>query len=1025
MSSSIHVVTVPTADTPGTTLILQTQKQHYLFGSYAEGTQRAMTQMGTRLVKVQDFFMTGRIECANTGGLVGLSLTLADSASTSYESNMEVWRKKKGKGTKNNPEPQLPKIDVYGPPNLKHMLATCRRFIFRKGVPMSATEYKHAPPEKDADGDILPTWQDNNIQVWALPVTPAREADEKEEEALVKQQAHYDKFLNSFEELQAPEDETAAGREARHDRIRSAVLQFMFNSNWSFDALIERHISEVEVPAAIFVRNPHTHGIEPYRGPMPGGVAPLPDIRVLIRTPWPGARVANLPPTKPARESLSYIVRPHKARGTFDPKRAKELGLTPGPLFGKLSDGHSVQNEAGETITPNMVMGPDRPGQGFAILDVPSVEYLESLAQREELQSETVMHGINAFFWLLGPGVSGHPMFRQITQKMDKVQHIVSSVDTCVNGIALESVAAQTVRLGNIDPARYNIPFSDHVSLPQNSLYGRESTAMGGLPQNTIAAGRGMSYGLMPRFEKQKDVIPYDTKIARHVCEAMDPEVLVSAKDAQKAVQDDTQALTAWRKLLARPDSEVITLGTGSALPSKYRNVSATLLRVPGVGNYLFDCGENTLGQLQRVFPPEELVDVIKNLRMIWISHLHADHHLGTASVIKAWYKLRHNGVPIEERPHMPLIASNTSTYGLSVVSHEGMVNWLWEYSSIEDFGYSRILPFAVSPEKQSNPGTKLTLTYGNRPSNGVDYELRPQDYEAVFGLADIRACPVRHCHGAMAVSLTFPPSPSDPPGVKPLKVSYSGDCRPSRDFTVIGRDTTVLIHEATFDDELHGDAVAKKHSTTSEALGIGAQMDAKAVILTHFSQRYQKIPVLETVKDGEQEDDLPGPEAMEDVQEGEEEVEVEVEMEGGDDRPADNVDAHSSAKTVKPPSTATAASQPASRTPVRYVHTGAPTHGTANSHEQVIKVRSKDMKVGVAFDYMRVKIGEIAQLEKFNAALNKLLAKDEEMGEEGLEGEGMGEEQVINGNGKKTSGDEGGGANANAKKKKKSKRNN
>ena len=67
-------------------------------------------------------------------------------------------------------------------------------------------------------------------------------------------------------------------------------------------------------------------------------------------------------------------------------------------------------------------------------------------------------------------------------------------------------------------------------------------------------------------------------------------------------------------------DHEVITLGTGSALPSKYRNVSATLLRIPGKGSYLFDCGENTIGQLLRVFGPEKLADVLLDLKLIWIS---------------------------------------------------------------------------------------------------------------------------------------------------------------------------------------------------------------------------------------------------------------------------------------------------------------------------------------------------------------------------------------------------------------------
>ena len=86
-------------------------------------------------------------------------------------------------------------------------------------------------------------------------------------------------------------------------------------------------------------------------------------------------------------------------------------------------------------------------------------------------------------------------------------------------------------------------------------------------------------------------------------------------------------------------------------------------------------------------------------------------------------------------------------------------------------------------------------------------------------------------------MSLTFPTG---------FKFSYSGDCRPCEEFVRIGNGSTVLLHEATFDDELRGDAEAKKHSTTSEAIGVGMAMGARRIILTHFSQRYQKIPVME-----------------------------------------------------------------------------------------------------------------------------------------------------------------------------------
>ncbi len=46
----------------------------------------------------------------------------------------------------------------------------------------------------------------------------------------------------------------------------------------------------------------------------------------------------------------------------------------------------------------------------------------------------------------------------------------------------------------------------------------------------------------------------------------------------------------------------VTTLGTGSAAPSKYRNVISTLLQTPSSGTILLDAGESTYGLLRRKF---------------------------------------------------------------------------------------------------------------------------------------------------------------------------------------------------------------------------------------------------------------------------------------------------------------------------------------------------------------------------------------------------------------------------------------
>ena len=66
--------------------------------------------------------------------------------------------------------------------------------------------------------------------------------------------------------------------------------------------------------------------------------------------------------------------------------------------------------------------------------------------------------------------------------------------------------------------------------------------------------------------------------------------------------------------------------------------------------------------------------------------------------------------------------------------------------------------------------------------------------------------------------------------------------------YHISGKNSSVLIHEATHEDSLAGLAMAHKHSTFSEAVRVGQEMEAEHVILTHFSQRYPYIPNLDNL---------------------------------------------------------------------------------------------------------------------------------------------------------------------------------
>ncbi|KAF1986841.1 hypothetical protein K402DRAFT_314020, partial [Aulographum hederae CBS 113979] len=969
----LRVLTTPTADTPGTALALQFANKSYLVGQVGEGSQRAFVQDGARMIKFDDVFLTGKSQWGNTGGLFGFLLTIADS----FESRMAEAVKHKvaaaearqRRDPKNSlpstkPEPFIRRcVNIFGPPNINHTLATARRFIFRRNTPVNAQEFYADEPAKCArDGTRLPTWADDNIKVWAMPIVP---------ESSSGYATSHNPRKRSFDV--ANDEEKGAGRlEAdterqqrdRNDQKRKGIVTEMFDSTWRLDNLVETPLHQVHMPATIFHRDTNSGTIERWTGPVPGGSERVPDMTVLVRKPWPGALVTELPPVSTAPEALSYIIRLHDIRGKFSIQAAEEHGVQ---NFQRtmLAAGQSIVNDRGETVTPDMVLGPARKGAGFAVVDLPGQDYVQPLLDRKEWQSE-IMDGVVAICWILAPGVVGNAALRSFIAETPHLQHIISSSDVCANRLTMDNAASSAIRLSQVDFSRFPVPHFDNKTLPQQSHLADSSNSTEELSShlslptgaNVRSAERGLSLTLRPKVDvSTKGVIPFLSVV--DVLLSSSRQVKELAEQAQREAKEDN-SIAEWRESIPGSDVEIITLGTGSSLPSKYRNVSATLVRVPGFGNYLLDCGEGTLGQLKRVFAPSELKDVLKDLRMIWISHLHADHHLGTASVIKAWYETVHTRQKLE-----PLSSFTTeddlkrgildagAPRRLAVVSGVHMLEWLAEHSQIEDIGYSHILPFMPASKGLLLHHRAVHESLGARSLYFPPYTL-PN-----INLENLEAVHVSHCHDARAVALTF---------ANGFKVSYSGDCRPSPKLAAIGKDSTVLIHEATFDDDMQGDARAKKHSTTGEALKVGMAMRARTVVLTHFSQRYAKLPNMESV-------DLDRFDLAE---------EAEAEEKEGDDVPvglAEDPDASAALPEgltddlpplptpTMDPSARSTASEPPSNQSAAPVPVPRPNPSSR---------RIGDMRICVAFDYMRVRVGDIPIMEKYTPALLELFKAEE-----------------------------------------------
>lgn len=794
MRVQCQVVTTPTSDTPGTCLLLHFDTKRYLLGHIGEGSQRACVERHIRLPKVSDIFLSGRMEWLSTGGLVGLILTMADQDASKIADAIALGKKKKS-SSRNG-------ITIHGGKNLMHSLATTRAFVFRRAMNLRLSEV----PNPGAGEKDTPYFKDENLVVRAMKIRPEDDANPEDTMEGAKREKLPSRVVRAGSPTSAKRSfDDFTGDEKHREATLRSVVENMFCSDWSMDTMVEdadpldapgpsaEDIAESLPTSSSRSRSRSTSPSKrpkhtPERDPNLSTTLPPPG---KTRAPWPASVVRQLPRSQPCRIALSYIVTLHPQRGKFLPGKAIELGIKPGPSFSRLAAGETLTAPNGNIVRPEDVMEPTKPGTGIAICDLPDASYIKDFLARAEWKDiEKVKIEIGCFFWILGPGVVVDERLKAFMKGMGHAKHIVSSPDVCPNTITFQGAAKSSTKLNLLDGGYFPMPHSSAEPL---------------LPADDCIqpAKPGLVFQIEPRWNLITESIEAPFSRGK-ILEETEPAYIDLAKAAREGNAGKTGEDIPWK------DVEVITLGTGSALPSKYRNVSSTLVRVPGAGSVIFDAGENTLGQLKRLYSPEELEETLRDLRALYISHLHADHHLGTVAVLKAWYNETHARQP--ERV-------------INVVAPWKFLVWLREYADVEDYGFSKIRFVSCEDLLKNNRDNPDNLTM-------------PLLSEVLSSasLADIQTSRAIHCMGSFTTAWTWHNG---------FKIAYSGDTRPTNGFVAIGQGATVLLHEATFDDELKAEAIAKKHSTTSEAITAGKQMAAKAVVLTHFSQRYPKLPVL------------------------------------------------------------------------------------------------------------------------------------------------------------------------------------
>ncbi|OIT32048.1 PREDICTED: zinc phosphodiesterase ELAC protein 2-like [Nicotiana attenuata] len=546
----------------------------------------------------------------------------------------------------------------------------------------------------------------------------------------------------------------------------------------------------------------------------------------------------------PDELSVVYICEFPEIKGKFDPDKAAKFGVEPGPKYAQLQRGNSVQSDNLDStdnavqVHPCQVMEPSIPGPIVLLVDCPTLSHLQELSSLQSLtpyylntSEQPVEMGkkVNCLIHLSPASVTNTTAYEQWMTKFGG--HEPKNIEIPI----LKSSSRVAAKLNYLCPQFF--PASGFLSLkqlnglPSVSKFPRELSPPASC--RFIYAENLLKFNLLPYKDLGLDNsgVPATTCRTEIIDELISkiPEIVSASEHITQLWHGNNGTnggtpLPSCLEGITREDMEIVVLGTGSSQPSKYRNVSSIFINLFSKGSILLDCGEGTLGQLKRRFGVEGADEAVKGLRSIWISHIHADHHAGLTRILTLRRDL------LNETPHEPLI----------VVGPQKLEIFLDWYQMLEDLDMQ-----FLDCRDTTESSWKAFESNEDNDANGSASRLKNILREA--GLTTLNSVPVIHCPQAYGIVLKSADRTNVTGKTIPgWKIVYSGDTRPCPELVEASRGATVLIHEATFEDGMVEEAIAKNHSTMGEAVDAGDAAGAYRVILTHSSQRYPKIPVFD-----------------------------------------------------------------------------------------------------------------------------------------------------------------------------------
>uniref|UniRef100_A0ACB8EJV4 Zinc phosphodiesterase ELAC protein 2 n=2 Tax=Sphaerodactylus townsendi TaxID=933632 RepID=A0ACB8EJV4_9SAUR len=494
---------------------------------------------------------------------------------------------------------------------------------------------------------------------------------------------------------------------------------------------------------------------------------------------------------------VAFVCKLHPKKGNFLVLKAKDLGLPVGtaaiaPIIAAVKDGKSVMFE-GKEILAEELCTPGDPGAVFIVVECPHEGFVDAVCENATLRGYQEGEQENPVALVVH--ITPEPVLRDSRYKQwlerfgADTQHLILNENSnSVHNLRSHKIQTQ---LNLIHPEIFPL-LTSYQSKEEGATF-------------SVPVMRGeclLKYQLRPKSEWQREAVVASNS-AEFIAEALE---LPDFQESVQKCKESLQVKPASGNVDRYP--EVVFLGTGSAVPMKIRNVSSTLINVSATQSLILDCGEGTFGQLCRHYG-DDIDQILCNIGAVFLSHIHADHHTGLLNILLH----RHRTFMARGQPYSPVL----------VVAPTQIMTWLHQYN---DHCQEILEHISMIPARFLMEGADVF-----KPKTRTFINLLMKKYD----FAKFQTCEVRHCKNAFGCSMVHKSG---------WKVVYSGDTMPCEVLVEMGKNASLLIHEATLEDGLEEEAREKTHSTTSQAIEVGMKMNAEFIMLNHFSQRYAKIPL-------------------------------------------------------------------------------------------------------------------------------------------------------------------------------------